>query len=118
MSTEKQMIAEAGKIRELRSRIVQTAYLTATQVCEHLHISRPTLDGIPMEVLPWVPGPGSARVHRRYHPADVAAYPARARRWKVAQETGREAEVLEKMRADLEQRDRQAIADALGGHAA
>lgn len=119
MSTpEKRIIAEAGKIDRLRAYIVQTAYLKASEVRAHLHMSRATLAAIPREVLPWVAGSGKERSERRYHPADVAAYPARARRWKDAAAQGREAEMLEEMRNELDERDARLITDALQGYAA
>ena len=117
-STERRLIAEQGKIAALRDLIRQTAYMKASEVRAHLNMSRSTLAEIPAEVLPWVPGAGSERVERRYHPADVAAYPARARRWQEAKAADREAEVLEKMRSELVERDSSLIADALKGYAA
>lgn len=118
MSTEKRIIAEGKKLDALRERIRATKYLTATEVREHLHMSRDTLDGIPAAVLPWVPGNGLLKVVRRYHPADVAAYPARARRWREAIEKGAEAGVLEEMYAELAARDAKLIEEALTAHAA
>lgn len=115
---EKALIAEAGKIAALRERIRQTSYLTATEVRKHLHMSRDSLDGVPFEVLPWVPGNGEKNVVRRYHPADVAAYPARARRWRDAMTNGRAREELAAMREELRERDERLIADALNGYAA
>jgi hypothetical protein len=107
---ERRLLAEQKKLDALRERIVGVTYMKAPEVRRHLN--RTDLDTIPPEVLPWVPSPGK-RVERRYHPADVAAYPARARRWHDARTAGREAEVLEEMRRELEERDRQMIADAL-----
>lgn len=117
-TTERRLIDEAAKIAALRERIRATTYMTAAQVRAHLNVSRGTLDGIPPEVLPWVPGNGEKRVMRRYHPADVSAYPARARRWRKAIEADREAEELAAMRAELEARDSRLMAEALEGYAA
>lgn len=116
--SERTLIAEQGKLAALRERIRQTTYMTAAEVRKHLHMSRDSLDVIPFEVLPWVPGNGGKRVVRRYHPADVAAYPARARRWRAAMTKGTVVETLAAMRAELEERDAKLIADALDGHAA
>lgn len=113
-SNEKRLLAEQKKLDALRQRIRETSYLKASEVRQHLNMGRATLTAIPREVLPWVPGNGEKRTERRYHPADVAAYPARARRWWDAQDGGREAEVLEEMRAELLARDRAAIEGALG----
>lgn len=118
MTAEKRMIVEARKIAALRERIRDTKYLTATEVREHLHMSRDGLDDVPPEVLPYAPGNGKLKVVRRYHPADVAAYPARARRWREAITQGREVAVLSEMRAELEARDARLIAEALETHAA
>lgn len=118
MSEERRMLAEQRKLDALRQRIVQTSYLKASQVRVHLNMSRATLSAVPREVLPWVPGNGHERSERRYHPSDVAAYPARARRWWDAQAGGTEAEVLATMRAELDERDQSLIADALQGHEA
>lgn len=115
---ERRLIAERGKIAALRDLIRQTAYMKASEVRAHLNMSRSTLAEIPAAVLPWVPGAGSERVERRYHPADVAAYPARARRWQDAKAKGSEAETLERMRAELALRDETLITDALAGYAA
>lgn len=117
-TTEHRLIAEQKKIDALRERIRQTAYMKATEVRAHLNMSRTKLGEIPREVLPWVPGSGAERVERRYHPADVAAYPARARRWRDAVAAGREDEVLAAMRDELADRDARLIADALAGYAA
>lgn len=117
-TTERRLIAEAKKLQAVRERIRATAYLTATEVRRHLSMSRNSLDDVPFPVLPWVPGNGREKVVRRYHPADVAAYPARARRWREAIDADREAEVLAEMRAELEERDRRTIEDALRGYAA
>lgn len=106
------MLAEQKKIDGLRERIRQTAYMKASEVRVHLNMSRSKLGEIPREVLPWVPGAGTERVERRYHRADVAAYPARARRWRDAMDAGREAEVLVAMRAELAARDAALIAAA------
>lgn len=111
---ERRLLAEQGKIDALRERIVATSYLKAPEVRRHLHMSRSTLDAIPTEVLPWIPGNGSARVERRYHPSDVAAYPARARRWRDGIVAGCEADVLAEMAAELAERDRALISEALG----
>lgn len=116
-NTERRLIAEQGKLDALRQRIVQTSYMKAAEVRAHLNISRSKLAEIPREVLPYVPGSGK-REHRVYNPADVAAYPARARRWRDGIAEGRESEVLEQMRRDLEERDDAAITEALDGHAA
>lgn len=116
--SEKRLIEEARKIAALRERIQATTYLTASEVRTHLHMSRDSLDVIPFEVLPWFPGNGQKRVVRRYHPADVAAYPARARRWRDAIDAGKEAEVLREMKQELDERDERLMADALEGHAA
>lgn len=118
MSTEKRIIAEGRKLAALRERIQQTTYMTATAVRAHLNMSRASLDAIPAPVLPWVPGNGRTNVVRRYHPADVAAYPARARRWRNAIVCGTEDECLAAMRSELEERDARTIADALSGYAA
>ena len=117
-TSERRLIADQRKIETLRERIVQVSYLKASEVRRHLHMSRPTLDAIPAEVLPWVPGNGGARIERRYHPSDVAAYPARARRWRDGIQAGKEAEVLAAMREELAERDRGLIEDALRGTAA
>lgn len=110
----KRMLAEQRKMDALRDLIEQTSYMKASAVRKHLNMSRATLAGIPREVLPWVPGSPSERgVERRYHPADVAAYPARARRWNDAVSKGTEVDVLEAMRAELAERDAAAIHDAL-----
>lgn len=116
-SAERRLIAEQGKLDALRQRIVQTSYMKAGDVRAHLNISRSKLAEIPREVLPYVPGQGE-REHRTYHPADVAAYPARARRWRDAIAAGSEAEALEAMAGDLQERDDAMIRDALEGHAA
>lgn len=118
MSTEKRIIAEGKKLDALRERIRATKYLTASEVREHLHMSRDSLDSVPFEVLPWVPGNGAARVVRRYHPADVAAYPARARRWRDGIDAGAEAETLKEMRDNIEARDARLISDSLESYAA
>lgn len=117
-NTEHRLIAEQKKIDALRERIRQTVYMKAPEVRAHLNMSRATLSEIPAEVLPWVPGAGNARIERRYHPADVAAYPARARRWRDGIAEGRETEVLTAMREELAERDARLIADALKGYAA
>ena len=75
-------------------------------------MSRDSLDSVPFEVLPWVPGNGEKKIVRRYHPADVAAYPARARRWRD------DPGALASMREELKERDERLIADALNGFAA
>jgi hypothetical protein len=116
MSTaERRVLAEQRKLEALRERIRETRYLRTREVLDHLQLSRATLYAVPREVLPWAPGPGASR---RYHPADVAAYPARARRWKDARERGTEAEVLEEMRAELATRDERLTREALEGDAA
>ncbi len=114
-TNERDIIAEQGKLLALRERVRAVAYMTTGEVRAHLHMGRATLYGIPSEVLPWAPTPGG---ERRYHPADVAAYPAKARRWARAKEVGREAETLTAFAAELEERDRRTIADALTGWAA
>jgi hypothetical protein len=116
--TERRLSAEQKKLDALRTRIVQVTYLKGPEVRRHLNMSRATLEQIPMAVLPWVPGQGVRRVERRYNPADVAAYPARARRWRDAQARGVEEEVLAAMQQELEERDRALIEDALKGLAA
>lgn len=113
MTNEQRLLAEQRKLDAVRARIVATTYLKAAEVRRHLHMGRGTLEAIPAEVLPWTPGAGSARVERRYHPSDVAAYPARARRWRAAIDARQEAETLAAMRAELEERDRALIAAAL-----
>lgn len=110
---EKQLIREGRKIAALSERIQQTAYMTSPEVRKHLRLSRSTLEGIPPEVLPFVPGNGKERVFRRYHPADVAAYPARARRWRKALEEDIESLVLAEMRRELEEVDRVAVQFAI-----
>lgn len=114
-ASEQDVIAEQGKLQALRERVRAVAYMTTGEVRAHLHMSRATLYDVPREVLPWAPTPGG---ERRYHPADVAAYPAKARRWTLAKERGEEARVLEGFREELEERDRRAITDALTGWAA
>ena len=116
---EKRLIAEGRKIAALRERIQATTYMTASEVKRHLHMSRDTLEAIPAAVLPWVPGNASAvRVMRRYHPADVAAYPARARRWKDAVDAGRGPAELATMAAEIRARDERMVAEALDSYAA
>jgi len=115
MTREQEIIAEQRKIQALRERVRAVSHMTTGEVRAHLHMSRATLYDIPAEVLPWAPTPGG---DRRYHPADVAAYPAKARRWSAAKEKGREVEVLQAFRAEIEERDQRAIADALSGWAA
>lgn len=117
-TTEKRLIAEGRKLAELRDRIRDTAYLKASEVRKHLAMSAHALDEIPFAVLPFAPGNGRARVTRRYHPADVVAYPARARRWRDSIAKGTETEVLATMKAEIAERDRTLIEDALGHHAA
>ena len=116
MSTpERRLLAEQKKIDSLRERIVQVSYLTSAEVRRHLHMGKEMLASIPAAVLPWVPGNGTARVERRYHPSDVAAYPARARRWRKAMEDGREQAELVLMQEELAERDRALIEEALRG---
>lgn len=115
---EKRLVVEGRKIAALRDRIQQTAYLKASEVRKHLSMSAHALDAIPFAVLPYVPGNGRERVTRRYHPADVEAYPARARRWRRAIQEGREAEALALMEEEIERQDRERIEDALRSHAA
>jgi hypothetical protein len=111
MNAERRLIAEQGKLDALRDRIVHTTYLKASEVRAHLNMSRHTLYALPPEVLPYV---ASESGERRYNPADVNAYPARARR--LAEAKDRDA-VLRSMRADLERRDAEAIERALEGAA-
>lgn len=116
-SAERRLIAEQGKLDALRQRIEQTSYMKAGDVRKHLNISRSKLAEIPREVLPYVPGQG-VREHRTYHPADVAAYPARARRWRDAIAAGTESDVLEQMEIEIRERDDAMIRDALESYAA
>ena len=117
-ASERRLLAEQKKIDALHERIVQVSYMTSAEVRRHLHMGKDMLASIPAAVLPWVPGNGAARIERRYHPSDVAAYPARARRWRRAIEEGREAEELAAMEGELAERDRALIEDALRGTAA
>jgi hypothetical protein len=112
-SAERCLLAEQAKLNALRERIQATTYMKAPAVRAHLNMSRASLHAVPGEVLPWVPGLGRERVERRYHPSDVAAYPARARRWRRGKDEGQEAEVLEEMRRELEERDAALIGAAL-----
>lgn len=118
MSVETRLIAEQRKLDALKNRIRAVSYMKTADVRAHLNVSRAVLDAIPFEVLPWVPGAGKERVERRYHPADVAAYPARARRWFDSKRAARETEELAAMREELQERDRARIDDALHGYAA
>ncbi len=118
MDTERRLLAEQGKLAALRERIQKTTYLKSAEVRAHLQMSRATLEALPFPVLPYVPGTGTVRVERRYHPADVAAYPARARRWRDAVAEGRGEEVLEEMQREIEERDRALMDEALRGFAA
>lgn len=106
---EKRVIAEQGKMDALRARIRGVSFMKTAEVREYLNVSRHTLDAIPFEVLPWVPIGGGARPQRRYHPHDVAAYPARAHRWYRGQTEGREEEVLATMRREMEERDEELL---------
>lgn len=112
-SPERRLLAERGKLDALRERLVQTRYLTTAEVARHLNVSRRTLYTIPTPVLPWVPIHAGQRITRRYHPADVAAYPGRAHRWHRALLQHREAEELAAMEAEREARHAELIAEAL-----
>lgn len=113
-SAERRLIAEQGKLDALRQRIVSTTYMKASEVRAHLNMSRHTLYALPLEVLPFVASEGG---ERRYNPADVAAYPARARRLADAKKRGDEDAALATLRADLERQDTEAIERALEGAA-
>lgn len=118
MSIEKKLIAEQRKLSAMRERIREVAYLKASEVRTHLNLSPHALDEIPFAVLPYAPGNGKLRVVRRYHPADVEAYPARARRWRAAIVKEAEAEVLAAMGAEIQERDARLIESALSSYAA
>lgn len=116
--SEKRLIAEQRKLSAMRERIREVAYLKASEVREHLNLSSHALDEIPFAVLPFAPGNGKERVTRRYHPADVEAYPARARRWRNAIVKKMEDKVLAEMEQEIAEQDAKAIGAALEGHAA
>ncbi|CAN5635969.1 hypothetical protein BH23GEM7_BH23GEM7_27290 [soil metagenome] len=118
MDTERRLLAEQSKLQALRQRIRETAYMKSSEVRAHLQMSRATLEALPFPVLPYVPGTGTVRVERRYHPRDVAAFPARARRWRNAVERGKGDEVLEQMQREIEERDQSLMDEALRGFAA
>lgn len=107
--TEKRLVAEQRKLQALRERIQQTTYMKASEVRAHLHMGRHVLYALPMEVLPYIP---SESGERRYNPADVAAYPARSRRWRDGGD-----EALKEMGEELAERDRLAIERSMEGAA-
>lgn len=107
MDPKQRLILEQRAIQAMKERIAGESYLSIGEVCQRLGVHRSIIEGLPMEVLPWVPfGNGGKRVHRRYHPAAVVAADGRIRAWHRARQEGRGAEYLAQLRAELEELDR------------
>lgn len=115
---EAKLAAEQAKIRAQRERIAATEYMKMPEVCRHLGLSRDVVRTIPAAVLPYADYGTGAQQNRRYHPADVAAYPGRLHRWKRASADGRGDECLAEMQAEIDEREDALIAAALSRYAA
>jgi hypothetical protein len=113
-TAERRMIAERRKIEAVRERIARTTYMGVEEVAAHFGVSRAKLASYPFAVLPWVPGNDSrTRVVRLYHPSDVAAFPARMRRYTEALSRGEGPACLEDMERQIRERDERTMRDAL-----
>ncbi len=110
MDEQERLLLNKRAIEQLRDRIQGESYVPLPSVCKRLGLSRAVVRALPMEVLPYVPYGRGTREHRRYHPADVVAADARIRGWERAKQRGQGDAYLEKLKAELEAMDEQAIA--------
>jgi len=103
------LVLQQRAVEAMRERIVCDSYMKVVEVAARLAVSRATVEGFPMAVLPYADLGTRTKACRRYHPADVQALDARLRAWRGAEDS--EAH-LAGLREELDQRDRLAVAFA------
>lgn len=107
---QRRLLLQQKAIDELKERIGRESYLKLSEVCERLSFSRPKVEGIPYEVLPWSDyGFVGTRSTRRYHPVDVLAVDAVLRAYHRAEQEGRLEMWLAERRELLAARDAAAL---------
>lgn len=109
---QRRLHLEAKAIRELKSRLTAESFLAVKDAAARLGISRDKLEIIPYDVLPYVDLGFGKKSMKRYHPADVLAFPARARAYQAARSMGEGDVYLEGLRTDRDARDAAAIRTA------
>ena len=113
---QRRLLLEERAIKELKERIGRETYLSVTEVCERLGMSREKVETLEVEILPYVDYGTPKKAMRRYHPADVAALDAVQRAYKRAEQRGEAEAFLRERRELLEARDLAALAMAEAAH--
>lgn len=106
---QKRAHLEARALRELKDRLVQESYLSVIETAKRLGISREKLESLPFELLPYTDIGFGQKSMKRYHPADVQAFPARARAYQAARSRGEGEVYLAELRTDREEREEAAL---------
>lgn len=105
MNDQERLLLEQRAVEALKKRIAGETFLTINDVRDRMKLSRQVIEGLPMEILPFVPYGSKARTYRRYHPADVLAAEGRLRAWNRAKTKGEGEAYLRKLRDELDRAD-------------
>lgn len=106
---QRRLHLEAKAVRELKERLVAESFLSVKEACGRLAVSRDKLEGLPFELLPYTDLGFGKNQMRRYHPADVQAFPARARAYQAARSGGEGEAYLQRLREEREAREAAAL---------